>query len=306
MQEVFPEFLDVGIEILKNIAEGVQDGLPDLVEQIPNIITSFLNILSENFPQIANAGVNIIYKLADGIIQSIPSLLENLPQIISAIVDFIVDNLPSIVSVGMDLIFALVSGLIQAIPSIVLAIPDIIEAIIDGLSQLPGMLFDIGVNIIQGLIDGFLSMVGNVVDAIGSVIDAIFGTAEKEAEVHSPSKRGERLGKNIDQGLANGLEGNISAVKNAVSNLDVLSELEKSMPNFERRITLINDGMVPASVSASVPRSQSEQTESGSSRAGGGEQRVKLDIGFYPREAAKFLRPYMRGEDKRTGEDLVE
>lgn len=306
MQEVFPEFLDVGIEILKNIAEGVQDGLPDLVEQIPNIITSFLNILSENFPQIANAGVNIIYKLADGIIQSIPSLLENLPQIISSIVDFIVDNLPSIVSVGMDLIFALVSGLIQAIPSIVLAIPDIIEAIIDGLSQLPGMLFDIGVNIIQGLIDGFLSMVGNVVDAIGSVIDAIFGTAEKEAEVHSPSKRGERLGKNIDQGLANGLEGNISAVKNAVSNLDVLSELEKSMPNFERRITLINDGMVPASVSASVPRSQSEQTESGSSRAGGGEQRVKLDIGFYPREAAKFLRPYMRGEDKRTGEDLVE
>ena len=51
MQEVFPEFLDVGIEILKNIAEGVQDGLPDLVEQIPNIITSFLNILSEIFPK---------------------------------------------------------------------------------------------------------------------------------------------------------------------------------------------------------------------------------------------------------------
>lgn len=88
-----------------------------------------------------------------------------------------------------------------------LALPDVVKAILDGFAQLPQMLFDIGANIIQGLIDGFLSMVGNVVDAIGSVIDAIFGTAEKEAEVHSPSKRGERLGKNIDQGIANGAGG---------------------------------------------------------------------------------------------------
>ena len=86
----------------------------------------------------------------------------------------------------------------------------------------------------------------------------------------------------------------------------VISDIANWIPSAVRRVESMNSMMVPASVSASVPRSQIEQTESGSSRAGGGEQRVKLDIGFYPREAAKFLRPYMRGEDKRTGEDLVE
>lgn len=86
----------------------------------------------------------------------------------------------------------------------------------------------------------------------------------------------------------------------------VISDIANWIPSAVRRVESMNSMMVPASVSASVPRSQSEQTESGSSRAGGGEQRVKLDIGFYPREAAKFLRPYMRGEDKRTGEDLVD
>lgn len=305
IQEVLPQFLDVGIEILKNIAEGVQDGLPDLVEQIPQIIESVLNLLSENLPKIVNAGVNIIYRLADGIIQAIPVLLENLPQIITAIVSFIVDNLPSIVNVGIDLIVALANGLIQAIPSIVLAIPDIIKAIIDGFSQLPEMLFDIGANIIQGLIDGFLSMVGNVVDAIGSVIDAIFGTAEKEAEVHSPSKRGERLGKNIDQGIADGLEGNAASVKSAVSRLDVLSELERAMPNIERRVTLVNDGMVPGSVAATTVRETADTNKSGEVY-GNSSQRVKLDIGFYPREASMFLRPYLRDEDRRSGTDLVE
>lgn len=86
----------------------------------------------------------------------------------------------------------------------------------------------------------------------------------------------------------------------------VISDIANWIPSAVQRIESMNSMMVPASVSASAPRSQSEQTESGSSRAGGGEQRVKLDIGFYPREAAKFLRPYMRGEDKRTGEDLVD
>lgn len=86
----------------------------------------------------------------------------------------------------------------------------------------------------------------------------------------------------------------------------MISDIANWIPSAAQRVESMNSMMVPASVSASVPQSQIEQTESGSGRTSGGEQRVKLDIGFYPREAAKFLRPYMRGEDKRTGEDLVE
>lgn len=303
--ELAPSLLDAGIELLKYIADGIKNGIPSLVEKLPEIISSISEYFTENLPSILDTGADILISLIDGIVSAIPILVENLPQILTSIIDFIVENLPEIIGTGVEILTALVYGIISAIPSIVLALPDVVKAILDGFAQLPQMLFDIGANIIQGLIDGFLSMVGNVVDAIGSVIDAIFGTAEKEAEVHSPSKRGERLGKNIDQGIANGLEGNAASVKSAVSRLDVLSELERAMPNIERRVTLVNDGMVPGSVAATTVRETADTNKSGEVY-GNSSQRVKLDIGFYPREASMFLRPYLRDEDRRSGTDLVE
>ena len=303
--ELAPSLLDAGIELLKYIADGIKNGIPSLVEKLPEIISSISEYFTENLPSILDTGADILISLIDGIVSAIPILMENLPQILTSIIDFIVENLPEIIGTGVEILTALVYGIISAIPSILLALPDVVKAILDGFAQLPQMLFDIGANIIQGLIDGFLSMVGNVVDAIGSVIDAIFGTAEKEAEVHSPSKRGERLGKNIDQGIANGLEGNAASVKSAVSRLDVLSELERAMPNIERRVTLVNDGMVPGSVAATTVRETADTNKSGEVY-GNSSQRVKLDIGFYPREASMFLRPYLRDEDRRSGTDLVE
>lgn len=303
--ELAPSLLDAGIELLKYIADGIKNGIPSLVEKLPEIISSISEYFTENLPSILDTGADILISLIDGIVSAIPILMENLPQILTSIIDFIVENLPEIIGTGVEILTALVYGIISAIPSIVLALPDVVKAILDGFAQLPQMLFDIGANIIQGLIDGFLSMVGNVVDAIGSVMDAIFGTAEKEAEVHSPSKRGERLGKNIDQGIANGLEGNAASVKSAVSRLDVLSELERAMPNIERRVTLVNDGMVPGSVAATTVRETADTNKSGEVY-GNSSQRVKLDIGFYPREASMFLRPYLRDEDRRSGTDLVE
>lgn len=303
--ELAPSLLDAGIELLKYIADGIKNGIPSLVEKLPEIISSISEYFTENLPSILDTGADILISLIDGIVSAIPILMENLPQILTSIIDFIIENLPEIIGTGVEILTALVYGIISAIPSIVLALPDVVKAILDGFAQLPQMLFEIGANIIQGLIDGFLSMVGNVVDAIGSVIDAIFGTAEKEAEVHSPSKRGERLGKNIDQGIANGLEGNAASVKSAVSRLDVLSELERAMPNIERRVTLVNDGMVPGSVAATTVRETADTNKSGEVY-GNSSQRVKLDIGFYPREASMFLRPYLRDEDRRSGTDLVE
>lgn len=59
------------------------------------------------------------------------------------------------------------------------------------------------------------------------------------------------------------------------------------MPNIERRVTLVNDGMVPGSVAATTVRETADTNKSGEVY-GNSSQRVKLDIGFYPREASMF------------------
>ena len=438
--ELAPDLMEAGGEILTFIADGIETGLPKLAEALPGIIESISNYIIDNLPAILEAGTNIIESLLNGIVQAIPLLMEALPQIISTIITFIVENLPEIIGAGVEIITALVYGILSAIPSIVMAIPEVIKAIVDGFSQLPKMLFDIGANIIQGLIDGIGSMIGNVMDAVGSVIDAIFGTAESEAEVHSPSKRAARLGTMIAQGLsegiksgqeeteqaaqamvdglfgainvfgigdvgaeipqdlaaaisenedvaaqamdavidklvsplgflgedvefagrelvtglwqgiqenedwllqmiegftsgvtnaikgffgiaspskktewmgemlteglAEGISNKTSSIKTAISNLDVVSQLEKAIPNVERTISFANANMVPGSVSRAPAYSEGRQVY-GQERSGSGSLRERLEISFYPREAAMFLRPYWQAENTRSGPDLV-
>ena len=438
--ELAPDLMEAGGEILTFIADGIETGLPKLAEALPGIIESISNYIIDNLPAILETGTNIIESLLNGIVQAIPLLMEALPQIISTIITFIVENLPEIIGAGVEIITALVYGILSAIPSIVMAIPEVIKAIVDGFSQLPKMLFDIGANIIQGLIDGIGSMIGNVMDAVGSVIDAIFGTAESEAEVHSPSKRAARLGTMIAQGLsegiksgqeeteqaaqamvdglfgainvfgigdvgaeipqdlaaaisenedvaaqamdavidklvsplgflgedvefagrelvtglwqgiqenedwllqmiegftsgvtnaikgffgiaspskktewmgemlteglAEGISNKTSSIKTAISNLDVVSQLEKAIPNVERTISFANANMVPGSVSRAPAYSEGRQVY-GQERSGSGSLRERLEISFYPREAAMFLRPYWQAENTRSGPDLV-
>lgn len=303
--ELAPMLLDAGIEILKYIGNGIEEGLPALAEKLPEIIDSITTYISDNLPAILDAGVSILESILNGIVQAIPLLMEGLPEIITSIISFIAENLPEIIGAGVEIVISLIYGIISAIPSIVLAIPEVIDAIIDGFSQLPGMLFDIGVNIIQGLIDGVASMFDNVVNAVESIIDAIFGTAEKTAEVHSPSKRGYRFGANIDQGVANGLEDNAKSIEAAVANLDVMRQLEKAIPDVERTISFTNAGMVPGGVARAYSQTESRQAQN-RGRDSGGTLRERLEISFYPREAAMFLRPYWQAENSRAGTDLVD
>lgn len=86
----------------------------------------------------------------------------------------------------------------------------------------------------------------------------------------------------------------------------VISDIANWIPSAVQRIESMNSMMVPASVSTHTPRALREQPENILDRVGGVEQRVKVGIEFYPREAARFLRPYIAEENKRFGTDLVD
>lgn len=305
IQENLPSFLEAGAEIIGKIGAGIEESLPEFIAAIPELMMQWWEILTENLPMFLEIGVSLIESILSGIVQAIPKLLEALPELITSFVAFIAENLPEIIGAGVEIVTSLVYGLISAIPNIIAALPEIIAAILEGFAQLPGMLFDIGVNIIQGLIDGVASMIGNVVDAIGNVIDSIFGTAQDEAEIHSPSKRGKWVGHMIDAGIAGGIEDNAGEINDAVRNLDYLSELETAVPVVEQRIRIANADMTPASVTAPspVPSNHSSPVQN---RTASGQQRVKVEIGFRSRDAARIFRPYLLEEENRSGPDQVD
>lgn len=77
-------FVDAGLKLAKNLAQGISNGLPILIKNMPRIIKNILSAISRNAPKIAKGGIVIIGKLAIGIIKSIPALIKSIPSIFKA------------------------------------------------------------------------------------------------------------------------------------------------------------------------------------------------------------------------------
>ena len=76
----------MGFDLLSRLLDGIISAIPILVEYVPNIITTFANIINDNFPTILQKGAELIWQLVQGLIGAIPTIVANIPQIIQAIV----------------------------------------------------------------------------------------------------------------------------------------------------------------------------------------------------------------------------
>lgn len=74
--EVLPVAMDVGVDILLALAEGIIDGLPRLVDKAPEIIVKLVEALIRLAPKILEAGIRIMVSLASGLIRGIPEAIS--------------------------------------------------------------------------------------------------------------------------------------------------------------------------------------------------------------------------------------
>lgn len=79
-------FVNVGLALLQNLAQGIANGLPMFIQEAPKIVTNLANIINVNAPKLIVAGLNIVKTLAIGIIKAIPTLIANIPAIFNAFI----------------------------------------------------------------------------------------------------------------------------------------------------------------------------------------------------------------------------
>ena len=108
---------------------GIIQTIPQLISQIPQIISAFTDGIANNLPKIIQAGFNLLLKLIDGILSAIPDLVASLPQIINAIIDGIGALMGGIVNIGKSI----VQGIWQGIKSMVSWITDKVTGFFSGI-----------------------------------------------------------------------------------------------------------------------------------------------------------------------------
>lgn len=206
-----PQLITAGIEILVNLINGITQAIPSLITAIIELIPVVVQAIMENLPKIIEAGLNLLLALVSGIVQAIPQLIEMLPQIIETIVSNILSMLPQIIEMGIQILSSLISGLVQAIPQLIAMLPQIISSIINTLIANLPQIISAGIELLGALISGLIQAIPTLVAAIPQIVTAIFDTIK--------AVNWGELGKNIIDGVINGIKNAASSLINVFKDL---------------------------------------------------------------------------------------
>lgn len=203
-----PAITQAAIDILFSLANGLIENLPTLIDGIVQVTLTIVQMLTspDFLTQLIETAILLIVTLANGLIAAIPQLIAAVPLIIGNLLAAIIVELPNIIQMGIDLLFALIDGIIQCIPELVAAVPTLIIAFINGIVNNLDKIILAAPQIIVSLITGIIGAIPELVAAVPRIIAAIADTIRKYDWGG--------IGKNIVQGLKNGIAGMWGNIKN--------------------------------------------------------------------------------------------
>lgn len=175
-----------GGNLIKMIAEGMGLTVPELFEQVTNVLVGMIEQFAEALPQYVEMGTEMIIGFIDGLVAQIPLLTETAINIIMTLVDGLLGSIITIVEAGVTLLTSLVEGLVVALPQLIEAglfivlslvggilamLPTIIEtaislvmALVEGLISVLPVLIETGITLLMALIEAFITMLPIVIE----------------------------------------------------------------------------------------------------------------------------------------------
>lgn len=272
--QIVPPLLQAVVTLLPVIAQALIGMLPTLiqagiqlfmalVQALPQIIPPLISAVVGLLPKLITTLTSLIPQLIQGAIQLFMALVKAIPKVIPPLIQAVIGAIPQIVGALIRMIPALLSGAVQLFMAIVKAIPQIIPALLGAIGSLAvelvnavvaigGQLFEAGKNIVQGLLDGIASLAGTVGQFFLNLLPGwIVGPFKAALGIHSPSRVFAGFGKNIGQGLINGLTGTKDKIKSTTSKLaqqvrDAFTKVADKRAAAAKRLSKLDDQMASA------------------------------------------------------------
>ena len=206
IQENLPELLSAGGEILSSLINGIITILPSLASIAYELIAQFATWVTspETLSNIINAGIKLILWLASALLEALPQLIDAIPVIITNLVVAIIDNLPLLLEAAIEILGKLAQFLVENVPKLLNAVPIIFDHLITTFLEMDWA--QIGSNIIDGIWNGISAGWDWLVGKVKEVAGSLFGAAQDELDIHSPSRKFKWLGEMCVAGFDEGTE----------------------------------------------------------------------------------------------------
>ena len=176
MSELIPKVINIGGDIVMQLATSLIKNIPNLVQSATSLILSLAGYIIKALPQIINAAVQIIITLAQGLSKALPVLIPAAVDAIIQITLALIDNIDLLVDAAISLALGIAQGLIKAIPQLIEAIPQIISALISELFKNLPQFLTAGGTLLLEIGKGILAKAGNIKKTVSGVINGVKDT----------------------------------------------------------------------------------------------------------------------------------
>lgn len=215
---MLPDFIDAAITLVLALAEGLIKAIPLLIEKIPVLVESLVTALIEALPQIID-GVLLLF---DMLVESLPTLIialvDAIPKITLALVSALTkdDNLQKFITGWIKLFMSLVTAIPRIIWELLQHLPEILDALWNGIVGFADEMQGAGWQLLEGLWNGIKDAFAWVWSKITGLFDGMVKGIKSFFGIASPSKLfRDLIGKNLDLGLAIGIEENADLPEDA-------------------------------------------------------------------------------------------
>lgn len=175
-QVLIPQLLIVGIDIIKNLANGISKNIDMVTLAMVSLCGKIIEVISdeETVESVINAAVAIVVAVAEGIVMFLPKLADAAIRIVMKVIETITDpdTLSSLIDAAIEILLTLVDFLVSNVSVLVDAAITIISSLIEYLLDEENM-----AKIIGAAIELIAQLALGLLEAVGS----LFETAEKLA-----------------------------------------------------------------------------------------------------------------------------
>lgn len=231
MTPLFNLLKDDLLPIINELIQGggnTEELLTNLGNKILEFIVNTLNGLLDMLPQILDIGIKVIVNLIQGITKQLPTLVPKIVEVMITLVETLLDNLDLIIEAGIELIVVLAEALIDALPRLVEKVPEIIIKLVEALTN-PNMLqklISAALKLITALRSGLIKYLPELLLAVPRLITGLFKSFVNTIKTTD----WKQLGKNILDGIIDGLTKFGNSIKNAAKK--IYNEIKNKIKDF--------------------------------------------------------------------------
>lgn len=239
---IFMDVMNKLAEVIQTLIVGIEDlanaflklePVQEIIQNFEDLLTKFFGDMSEGFESVNIEGFcnkikdafadvekwilslqgseHLGKDIIDGIANGITASMGNVQEAVLSIVDFVKDSFSTLFgNISIDIGNIKLDGLTDCIKDAIAKVKAWVTNFKDSHS--------IGMNIVLGIVAGIAMFAGGglIVKAVTAIVNLIKNTFCGLLGIHSPSRWGIEKGKNIVEGIAEGIKAAINLINDAI------------------------------------------------------------------------------------------